>query len=266
MRFDRYKDGKLFAATFSYDDGNVADLKLLEIFNKYGVKGTFNLNSQYYENGSIDIKGDMLKDVYKGHEIACHSNTHPHLEKMPVSMQYEELRKDRLILEELSGRIIRGFAYPFGTYNDDTITAMKTAGLVYGRTTIATNDFTIPTDFRKWNPTCHHRYADDAMDRFVHSAEKCPWRAGLLLYIWGHSYEFNNDGNWDVIENICSRLAALDNVWFATNIDIFDYVNAINSLIVSADCKTVENPTSTDVWVSEAGESVKIPACCKVTL
>ena len=266
MNFDRFKDGKLFAATFSYDDGNVADLRLLEIFNKYGVKGTFNLNSQRYESDKSDIRGDMLKDVYKGHEIACHTYTHPHLEKMPLTMQYDEVIRDRLALEKYSGQIIRGMAYPFGTYSDDTITALKTAGIVYSRTTAETQGFGLPDDFRKWHPTCHHSHAQDAMDRFIHSAEKCPWRAGLVLYIWGHSYEFNNDNNWDLIEDICARLASVDNIWFATNIELYDYSNAIKSLIVSADCRTVLNPTSTDVWMSERGETIKIPAGGSVTV
>ena len=265
MRFDRYKDGKMFAATFSYDDGNAADLKLLEIFNKYGVKGTFNLNSWGYEHDKRDIKGETLDEVYKGHEIACHTYTHPHLEKMPASMQYEEIIKDRLLLEKYSGRMVRGFAYPFGTYNEDTVTAMKTAGIVYGRTTASTHEFNLPEDFRRWNPTCHHNDSKEVMDRFIHSVEKCPWRAGLVLYIWGHSYEFNNDGNWDLIENICSRLASEENIWFATNIELYDYADAVKRLVISADGKTVVNPTSVDVWVSENDEAVKIPACGKVT-
>ncbi len=266
MKFDRYKDGKMFAATFSYDDGNAADLKLLEIFNRYGIKGTFNLNSRNYETDRMDIKADMLDEVYKGHEIACHAYTHPHLERMPVSMQYEELMKDRRLLEGYTGRIIRGMAYPFGTYNEDTITAMKTAGIVYSRTTASTYSCILPDDYRKWHPTCHHNDSKKPLDSFLYGVEKCPWRAGNVLYIWGHSYEFNNDGNWDLIEDVCARLHEKgDNIWFATNIEIYDYDNAIKSLIFSADCKTVFNPTSVDVWVSEDGEAVKIPACGKVT-
>ena len=34
------------AITFSYDDGVTQDKRLIEIFNKYGLKATFNLNSE----------------------------------------------------------------------------------------------------------------------------------------------------------------------------------------------------------------------------
>ena len=42
--FMRFPDGKAKAATFSYDDGNPQDERLAAIFDKYGVKGTFNFN------------------------------------------------------------------------------------------------------------------------------------------------------------------------------------------------------------------------------
>ena len=38
-------NGKYKALTFSFDDGNFDDIRLIKIMNKYGLKGTFNLNS-----------------------------------------------------------------------------------------------------------------------------------------------------------------------------------------------------------------------------
>lgn len=48
-KYMRFPDGKCKAATFSYDDGVKADIKLIKIFDKYGVKGTFNLNSILFD-------------------------------------------------------------------------------------------------------------------------------------------------------------------------------------------------------------------------
>ena len=49
MCFPQWKEKAL---TFSYDDGNIKDRDLVELFNKYGVKGTFNLNSsRLFEDG-----------------------------------------------------------------------------------------------------------------------------------------------------------------------------------------------------------------------
>ncbi|HNX14524.1 MAG TPA: polysaccharide deacetylase, partial [Oscillospiraceae bacterium] len=35
-------DNKKKAVTFSYDDGVTQDIRLIELFNKYGMKATFN--------------------------------------------------------------------------------------------------------------------------------------------------------------------------------------------------------------------------------
>lgn len=45
--FMRYPDGKAKAVTFSYDDGKPQDKRLAEIFDKYGMKATFNFNCEY---------------------------------------------------------------------------------------------------------------------------------------------------------------------------------------------------------------------------
>ena len=50
VSFDRFKDGKRYALTFSYDDGCAQDRRLVELFNKYGMKCTFNFYSKYLCN------------------------------------------------------------------------------------------------------------------------------------------------------------------------------------------------------------------------
>ena len=47
VSFDRFKDGKRYALTFSYDDGCAQDRRLVELFNKYGMKCTCNFYSKY---------------------------------------------------------------------------------------------------------------------------------------------------------------------------------------------------------------------------
>ena len=39
-----FPGGRTKALTFSYDDGVIADRRLIEIFRENGLKGTFNLN------------------------------------------------------------------------------------------------------------------------------------------------------------------------------------------------------------------------------
>ena len=81
IRLNRFKDGKPKAMTMSYDDGVRQDIRLVEIFNKYGIKGTFHLNSgnltDSYDPNSRCLSKAEIANVYKGHEVSMHTSTHP---------------------------------------------------------------------------------------------------------------------------------------------------------------------------------------------
>ena len=63
------------------------------------------------------------------------------------------------------------------------------------------------------------------------------------------------------------QLAAhADNIWFATNIEVYDYIKATQSIRTSANGKILYNPTDTDVWVSDGEKDIKIPAAADVVL
>ncbi|HEX9025374.1 MAG TPA: polysaccharide deacetylase family protein, partial [Clostridium sp.] len=99
-----FKGGRKKALTLSYDDGVTQDKRLVSIFNKYALKATFNLNSgiqsekNYWINKGKTIRRMNIEDieeVYKGHEIAIHSLSHPHLEDLPKEMLITEIFEDR---------------------------------------------------------------------------------------------------------------------------------------------------------------------------
>ena len=87
-------------------------------------------------------------------------------------------------------------------------------------------------------------------DRFL--ADEANWNS-KLFYLWGHSYEFEANDNWQVISSFAKKMGGHKDVWYATNIEVVDYVNAYRSLIVSADGSTVYNPTAATLWLEENG-------------
>ena len=255
---DRYPNGKHFAVTFSYDDGDKADRRLVDIFNNYGMKATFNLIPSRFDGETVVSSGE-LRSLYDGHEIACHSYSHPHLARLPLTGQSREIALGRLSLERLSGRLVRGMATPYGEKNDDTIVAMKAAGMAYCRNAGVSGGLSVPADFLDWTPSCHHTGAPAVIEKFRNEWIHQPWQYGGLLFIWGHSFEFDRADNWELAEQICSSLAGIDDVWFATTIEIYDYITAQRALVISCDGDVIFNPSAVDVWVSQNGS----PICIK---
>ena len=262
--FMRFPEGKKKALTLSYDDGVEQDIKLIEIMQKNGLKGTFNINSglyapegKVYPEGTIHrrMSEKQVAETYKdsGMEVAVHALTHPFLEQMSAGACTYEVVKDRENLEAQFGTIIRGMAYPFGTYSDEVVACLKAAGIAYARTTISSCEFKIPTDWLRLEATCHHRNPRlmELAHKFVEEApnNRAPW----LFYLWGHSYEFEANDNWNVIEEFAEYTGGHEDIWYATNIEIYDYVEAYRSLVFSLNCSRVYNPTALTLYFEKGG-------------
>ena len=267
-----FPDGKKKAFTTSYDDGVIQDRRLVALMNQYGIRGTFNLNSGFLgreESAVIDgFKTDVSKiseeeviPLYKNHEVANHGVTHLKMTDIGVDVAVYQIIEDRKRLEQITGTFCRGFAYPFGTYDDTAIQALKSSGIVYARTVESTAGFELPKDFLRWHPTCHHN--DERLFSLVKTfcEEEALFDAPRVFYLWGHSYEFDQRDNWDRIEELFQYLEAYKkDIYFATNEEIYRTVNAFQQLEYSVDGSKVFNPTCRDVFILVDGECVQIPS------
>lgn len=272
----RFPGGKAKAFTLSYDDGVEQDLHLIELLRQYDLKATFNLSSGLYApEGTRYPQGTIHRRMTRKAclaaysdphcEVALHGLTHPFLETLPPADLCYEVVADRRNLEADFGRIIRGMAYPYGTYNQQVIEALKAAGIAYSRTTVSTHAFGLPGDWRQWHPTCHHteEIMPELTEKFL--AEQ-PQRAPMLYYVWGHDYEFERDGNWEVMEKLCAEVSGREDVWYATNLEIHDYAEAYSRLEWSADGSVVFNPSAAPVFCCVNGETRSIAGGAAVSL
>jgi len=263
-----FPEGKTKALTFSYDDGEKNDIRLCQLFNKYGLKSTFNLNSGFMaeepNEKSSKVALSQIPEVYEGHEVAVHTANHPFLEKMTTSEIAVEIFDDKRTLEKYTGYVVRGMAYPFGTYNDDVIRIAKDLGIKYSRGVHSHHGFALPTKWLEMPATCHQ--ADekvfDIAKTFVEQNAIADWRSthGWLFYIWGHSYEYRTEEDWARMEKLCAYLSNRDDVWYATNIEIYDYIEAYRSLEYSVDRQMVYNPSGLDLWLCRGGKTYKVSA------
>ena len=265
----RFPGGLPKALTLSYDDGVEEDIRLIEIMKKHGLKGTFNINSGMHPAEDHEWSKDYLYRrmkkslsiaTYKdsGMEIATHAVNHPSLAELPINITLRELMDDRRNLERDYGCIVRGHAYPFGSISNDVIAALKACGIVYARKTGPTGSFKLPEEWHRWHPTCHHNHPQ-LMEFAQEFVEKTTRHSPLLFYVWGHSYEFTRDNNWDRIEAFAEFVGGKKDVWYATNIEIYDYVQAYRNLQFNMDGNIIHNPSAIEVFfeIAEKPYSIK---------
>ena len=253
-----FEGRKRKALTFSYDDGTIYDKKLVSLLKKYDMKATFNLNSGLLgqkEHRMINgINTDFsqiepweVKTVYADQEVASHTVNHSSIVGLSQNMGAAEVLKNKQKLEELTGRPVRGFAYPYGSYNELAEEILSACGIEYARTADSSNDFDIPQDFLEWHPTCHHDAPEllKLAEKFCNDDSLQP----QLFCIWGRSYEFAQKDNWQVLEEFMKYVSDYrEKIWFATSIEIVDYVKAFRELRCSSDGRILQNPTEMTLW------------------
>ena len=255
--FTRFPGGKSKAFTLSYDDGMMSDARLIEIMRKHGLKGTFNLNSGAYRKEDADGRRMTLAqalETFQGDdvEVATHGVYHDYPTRLPDDKLNFEFFMDRYQLEQQFGKIVKGCAYAFGMVDDRVVECLKGCGIKYARTTGTTRGFGVPSNWLRFHPTCHHNdpQLKDLTERFLSMQVN---REAALFYVWGHTYEFDDNNNWNVIEELAEKIGGNDEVWYCTNIEICEYIEAFNRLDFTLDEKMVYNPTATTLWF-KAGE------------
>jgi peptidoglycan/xylan/chitin deacetylase (PgdA/CDA1 family) len=252
--FNAFPGGANRALTFSYDDGVTQDRRLVEILNKHGMRGTFHLNAGLLGRKPRHLDAGEVPSLFQGHEISAHSFTHPFLDHAPTATVVQQMLEDRRALEALAGYPVRGMSYPYGTTTDRVVAALEQLGIEYSRTPHATRSFDLPEHPLRWHPTCHHNHDVAALGEQFHERGDRYGHRQHLMYVWGHSYEFDNDDNWDVIDQFCAQMAGDLRTWYATNIEILDYLAAQRNLRFSVDCDLVYNPSGIAVSFTADGQ------------
>ena len=227
--------------TLSYDDGVTQDKRLISILDKYGLKSTFNINSELLgKDGELIREGkrvshikvmpEEVKDVYSGHEVAVHTLTHPLLTSLPENEVIRQVECDRNNLSFLCGYEVTGMAYPCGGVNcNEEIAGIikEKTGVTFSRTIISSYNFSLPENPYLLNPTVHHLDDEEKInalaDEFISSASAEP----MLFYMWGHSYEFDIDDTWERFEKFCRKISGRSDILYMTNTEALKYFGVL---------------------------------------
>jgi len=250
----RFEDGKSRALTLSFDDGVIQDKRTVEILNNHNLKATFFLNSGSILSDNSEpsnhLNATEINHFYSGHEVASHGVTHAFLGSIPTPSAVGEVYNDRRALEDLSGSIVRGFAYPSGSMNESTSEILRNCGIYYARTNISSYEFNIPDDWYRWDITC--RFSDPELmqytDSFLKTTSDYKYRPSRLFYVFCHSYEFDNGDTWHILEDFAEKIGDHKDIWYATNIDFYNYCKAFENLQISADERIIYNHSAIPVW------------------
>lgn len=232
MRF--CDQSKKKAITFSYDDGVTQDIRLIALLNKYGLKCTFNLNSERLGQKGLLKRNEQLiahykvhpEDVqliYEGHEVAVHTLNHLNLTQCDDAEVIRQVEQDRCNLSELVGYEVVGMAYPCGGVNNDDRVAeliKQNTGVKYSRTITSNNSFEVQENLYRFDPTVYHLHFDKMMElgrEFVELKPETP----KVFYIWGHAYEMDYGTDyWIKLEEFFKLISNRDDIFYGTNKEV----------------------------------------------
>lgn len=256
-----YPGGKSKAFNISYDDGVLQDIRFVELLNRYGLKGTFNLNYGLMRSGFTwqhecgmtvhRLTEEQVNQVYKGHEIASHSYSHPYFDNMEETDILKELGSDKFFLENLFSREVAGYATPFYYYSDLMADCVRRCGFAYARISEESNDYSVPADFYRWRGSKFHW--DEDLEDFVHGFLETE-RELALCQLVGHSYDLDVMNLWDRMERICHAVSSASNVWAATHIEIVRYLREMEKVHITE--REIRNHSHAMLWFMVNGKNI----------
>lgn len=260
-----YPGGRPKAFNITYDDGVLQDIRFVEMMNRYGLKGTFNLNSQLMEQGFQWVHPSGLTisrlscaqaaDLYKGHEIASHSLTHPDFRNLDEQEITRQMLLDKQKLEDMTGTEVKGFAVPFDYYSPLTAYCASKCGFEYSRCSAESYSYQPPKNYLWWSAGAYHmnpRWREFAEGFFTTDTQLA------LCQIVGHAYDLDTENMWEEMENLLKRVSADRNIAPMTNLEMVRYLKAMDSAKITP--KEIYNSTDTDLWFETDGEIVCVKA------
>ena len=258
-----YPQGKRKAFNITYDDGILQDIRFVELLNKYGVKGTFNLNSKLMEEKfewihscGMTIKRlspEVAIELYKGHEIASHTLTHPDFANLSEDQIMYELSEDKKKLEEWFGCEVDGFGVPFDYYDEVAAECVKRCGFKYARNSEESYSYSPWEDYFHWRAGTYHVMPGfaDFVEGFFETDEEL-----ALCQIVGHSYDLDTENMWEQMGDIFRRVSEDEQILPMTHAEIVKYLQAMQ--IAELTEEGIENGSEKELWFEIDGEVISI--------
>lgn len=218
--------------TTSWDDGHPLDLKLAELLRKYDIPATFYIPIDNVERECMNP--DEIKVITQGSDVGGHTYHHVNLLRAPIKEAKGEVVECKKKLEEVTGKEILSFSYPYGKFNNKVIKIVKKAGFIGARTanslttsikdpfkmgttayaadlwfaphlkhSVTSPDFSLfwfmvknNLFFKGWN-----QVAIKTLDFII--------KNGGIWHLWGHSWEIDENNDWKKLEDIFREISTV---------------------------------------------------------
>ena len=221
--------------TTSWDDGYATDLRLADLLDTYGIKGTFYVCPKK-QHGKNVLEESDIAHLSKHHEIGAHTMSHPHLSQISLHDAQKEITKSKEWVEKITQKECAMFCYPYGDTNDAVKNLVQEAGFRGARTTkdlVFHGDdcFALPTTLqvapfpkrktfsRYWHPLdpfgpLRVRYARLrklgipirsctnwlSLAKTLFDIAKADALPNTSFHLWGHSHEIEKYDMWGELE------------------------------------------------------------------
>jgi peptidoglycan/xylan/chitin deacetylase (PgdA/CDA1 family) len=230
--------------TTSWDDGSILDLKLGELLTKYGIKGTFYIPR--FSKRITPMQKIDLVELSAKHEIGAHTLNHAHLTLIPPSEAKTEIEGSKSYLEDITGKKINMFCYPFGEFNGDTKQIIKAAGFIGARTVRFNGLKNIPDPYEFGITTAASNHQSDESGEIAKYSQAVSikslsdWEVkakilfdlaleeGGIWHLWGHSWEIGDHNDWDKLERVLNYISHRPGVIYTSNGETLDIVSSRN--------------------------------------
>lgn len=247
-----------FTITTSWDDGHTLDLRLADLLDECGLRGTFYIARDFLDDR---LSETQIRDLATRHEIGAHTLTHPILTQISETQLREEIIGSKMWLEDVLGESVTSFCYPRGKHNATVRQITQNAGFALGRTTEAyqinagDDVFSVPTTLQIYpfplRPLPDVRFPRGLRTRLqpltttlqakpsivLNPTALRDWPAlathwlddaaatGGVFHVWGHSWEIERFDLWDDLRAIFERASRYTEARFVTNAELIsDYM------------------------------------------
>jgi peptidoglycan/xylan/chitin deacetylase (PgdA/CDA1 family) len=229
--------------TTSWDDGHPCDRRLADLLAECGVAGTFYIPASYSSRAVLDAPG--IRALARGFEIGGHTLSHPRLTGIDEARWLPEIAGCKQHLEEILGRPITTFCYPYGKYNRRVRQAVIEAGFTGARTTrqfrldIGDDPWLMATtiaasDLPSWLRTRYFLHTADigGMLTFIRAGMTKNWlqlaatlfemslERGGVWHLWGHSWQLEDNDMWADLRTLLKHVGGRPGVGYLTNAEV----------------------------------------------